>query len=132
MKILHQGPALQEPEAPRSGADPEQEPHRPTPLSNDARSLHTMLEAIRKFRAGDLPLQVLVGELEFHLQALIMSEHDWQHSFFERWRELDRYHSQQMSRGSDEMPPEAVKRIDGSLEGLRQLIHDMLSQAGDG
>lgn len=99
----------------------------PDPLGEDARSLHAMLEAIRTFRAGDMPLQALVSELEFHLQALIMSEHDWQHSFFDRWRELDRYQSHQVSQGTEQLPPEAMQRIDSSLEALRQLIHGMLT-----
>ncbi len=99
----------------------------PDPLGDDARSLHAMLEAIRAFRAGDMPLQLLVSELEFHLQALILSEHDWQHSFFERWRELDRYQSHQVSQGKEQLPPEAMQRIDDSLEALRQLVHGMLT-----
>lgn len=132
MKILHHGPANQNPESPLADADLGDEAPGSLPLNDDARSLHAMLEAIRKFRAGELPLQVLVGELEFHLQALIMSEHSWQQSFFERWRELDRCQSQQMSRGAEQVPPEALERINGSLEALRQLIHDMLMRSDQG
>lgn len=132
MKILHQGPASQAPESLLPEAAPKDQQPGSQTLSNDARSLHAMLEAIRRFRAGELPLQVLVGELEFHLQALIMSEHDWQQSFFERWRELDRFHSHQVSRGTDQVPPKALEKINSTLEALRQLIHDLLKRTEQG
>ncbi len=81
-----------------------------------------MLDNIRLYRAGSLPLLSLVSELEFHLQALIMNDHNWQSAFFERWRELDRQQSLQLARGEADIDPAARQRIDTAIEDLRQLI----------
>lgn len=86
-----------------------------------------MLDHIRMYRAGSMPLQTLVSDLEYHLQALIMDDHHWQSAFFERWRELDRHQSTQLARGSEEIDPQAKKRIDAAIEELRQLITSVLS-----
>lgn len=86
-----------------------------------------MLDCIRQFRAGSLKLGSLVSELEYHLQALIMDDHHWQSAFFERWRELDRHQSLQLTRGQASADDEAIKRIDGAIEELRQLITSVVS-----
>lgn len=86
-----------------------------------------MLKSIDSFRTTGTPLQVLVGELEFHLQALIMNDHHWQSAFFERWRQLDRYQSSQLARGGDNSDPEVMQRIEAAIEDLRQMISGILS-----
>ncbi|MBT8131866.1 MAG: hypothetical protein KJO35_06335, partial [Gammaproteobacteria bacterium] len=86
-----------------------------------------MLDDIRVYRSGGMPLQTLVSELEYRLQALIMDDHHWQSTFFERWRELDRHQSIQFARGEDEIDPDSKQRIDGAIEELRQLIASVLS-----
>lgn len=133
MKILHRGSDTEEEgTVPASAESPGDAPPAGLPIEGDPRSLHAMLDAIRKFRAGSMPLQGLVSELEFHLQALIMADHDWQSRFFGRWRELDRYQSVQMSSGGEALPPGASERIDRALEDLRHLIHNVLTGAGTG
>lgn len=102
--------------------------HPGVPVGNPE-SLQAMLADIRVYRAGDMPLQSLVSELEYHLQALIMDDHHWQSTFFERWRELDRYQAWQLASGKTEIDDDASRRIDAEIEGLRQLITSVLAGA---
>ena len=131
MKIIHSAPgkggkeAGSEKSRAREGK-PAAPPRPAVPLGNPD-SLRAMLKDIREFRAGDMPLQSLVSELEYHLQALIMDDHRWQSTFFERWRELDRQQASQLARGEEEINAEAMQRIDSAIEELRQLITSVLS-----
>lgn len=128
MKIIHsaQGKGGKE-AAPESGKGKSAAPARPAvPLSNPE-SLRVMLNSIRTYREGALPLQSLVSELEYHLQSLIMDDHRWQSTFFERWRELDRHQALQLARGEADIDAETSRRIEAAIEELRQLITSVLS-----
>lgn len=131
MKILHGPAGKNEKEAAKSapGKAPGKPsvPARPAPALGNPESLRAMLDCIRQFRAGSLKLGSLVSELEYHLQALIMDDHHWQSAFFERWRELDRHQSLQLTRGQASADDEAIKRIDAAIEELRQLITSVVS-----
>lgn len=74
-----------------------------------------------------MPLQALISELEFYLQSLIMAEHDWQQTFFQHWRDLDRFSAAQLARGDKSISGDARDRIDNALEELRQLIIGVLA-----
>lgn len=131
MKIIHSASGKGGKESGPDGArekrrEPAEAPRKTVPM-NDPQSLRAMLDDIRRFRAGGIPLQTLVSDLEYQLQALIMDDHHWQSTFFERWRELDRHQSVQLARGKEEIDPQAKKRIDAAIEELRQLITSVLS-----
>ncbi len=128
MKIINAGttPTKESQRHPRTRRKKGRLPGAIAVQGND-QTLRRMLDCIDDYRASKLQLPALVNELEFHLQSLIQAEHGWQQAFFRRWRDLDREHAQQVSRGDLEISTDSLLRIEAALTDLGQLVEDTLA-----
>ncbi len=127
MKILSTGAIASKSEGPAGQSKKGQRAEQSSVPGGDPEILRAMLDSIHAYQDERLPLQALISELEFYLQSLIMTEHDWQQTFFQRWRDLDRFSAAQLAQGDKIITDDARARIDDTLEELRLLIIGLLT-----